>query len=427
MKNVVLTPFCLESVIVFHKMKKKGVNVISFFDKNPYLHGKCYKSADGTCRIENMWKVHDCNVIICNTRYENDIKLGLLECGFSESDITLIKKRGIYSDNIDVIEKVNLESLWELWGVADGQKFIEAKKIIKLVPLVGIDNLSKYSGHYRDEIYYDNKGTHIIFNRLEIDLTAKCTLKCKKCCNMMAYFSDPKDLDVQTVKKDYSRMLENIEWTDDVLLIGGEPFLYKNLGEVIDYIYNDANTKSKVGLIRIVTNGTIIPNSDVLDVMEKCNVYVLISNYGEKSRNIDKLINKLVQRNIHYTIQNTIFWSDVEQYVEAEHASSEEDLMKKRKDGCSTLCRTVDDGKFYLCAHLKSLKLLDALPADSVNCYVDIYDNDAKEKIAGYLDKNTPLPKACTWCNGCSIEMWESLHIPAAEQTKEILKYKKFN
>ena len=77
---------------------------------------------------------------------------------------------------------------------------------------------------------------------------------------MMQYFSHPNDIDVDVVINDYNRMLELIDWTDDVMLIGGETLLYRNLGKLVEEIYKNPNTSKKVGIVRVLTNGTILPN-----------------------------------------------------------------------------------------------------------------------------------------------------------------------
>jgi len=56
MEDIILTPFCFESIIMYHKLRLQGYNVISFFDRNIYLQGKIYKSIDGDCRVEYPWR-----------------------------------------------------------------------------------------------------------------------------------------------------------------------------------------------------------------------------------------------------------------------------------------------------------------------------------------------------------------------------------
>ena len=48
--------------------------------------------------------------------------------------------------------------------------------------------------------------------------------------------------------------------------------------------------------------------------------------------------------------------------------------------------------------------------------YVDLYEDDARTKIMRMLDMNTPLPRACSFCSGCSKVDWDNASIKVAEQ-----------
>ena len=71
--------------------------------------------------------------------------------------------------------------------------------------------------------------------------------------------------------------------------------------------------------------------------------------------------------------------------------------------------------------------LLEAIPQDvRRECYIDVYDKNAKNQIVEYLSRDKRMPKACSWCNGCSWENWNNSKIPVAEQTREVLEYKRY-
>lgn len=426
MEDIILTPFCFESIIMYHKLRLQGYNVISFFDRNIYLQGKIYKSIDGDCRVEYPWRCFSSKVIICKNEYKDEIMEQMLSFGYSNSNICFVNDFNFEMSNINIWRRVNVDSLYDIWGYSDGQKIINLKKHIRLANIIKENRQEQFWGQRREEYYIDNDGIHFIFYRLEIDLTSRCTLKCKKCCNMMQYYQNPKDINVETKKNDYSRMMEIIDWTDDIMLIGGEPFLYGQLREIVEYIFHEKNTSEKVGVIRIVTNGTIIPSEDIFETFSKCNVHVLISNYGHRSRNINKLIDELVKHNINYAVQDTTQWCDVEQYVDGIEEANDINFIKNKIDDCITLCRTIDSGKFYMCAHLKSLNDLQALPSEIPKCYIDIYESNVKESLLKYLKRDVHYFKACAWCNGCSKDMWDGMKISVAEQTSKPLEYVKY-
>ena len=134
----------------------------------------------------------------------------------------------------------------------------------------------------RKEVFDDK----IFLKQYEIIVTNKCSLKCKKCAAGMQYFEHPQNIEYSQVIKDYNRMIKLIDWTDRIVIIGGEPFLYNDLDKVIDGIFNNPQTKKKVGAIKIITNGTVIPNNKVLQAIKKNKIIIWISNY--KIRRINK-------------------------------------------------------------------------------------------------------------------------------------------
>lgn len=59
---------------------------------------------------------------------------------------------------------------------------------------------------------------------------------------------------------------------------GGEPLLHPDLGKLVEYLctYGD-----RIGLLEFITNGTMIPKTDVIYAMQKFGkVKVIIDNYG---------------------------------------------------------------------------------------------------------------------------------------------------
>lgn len=431
MQKIILVPFSLKSVLLYEKINMVATAPIFFFDQNLKLNKRKYKNTF----IVKPFHVEGAKIIISSKYYEVDIKKRYYEMGYKEEDFISEEDLGIdLCDDFKAASQVDVDLFSQLHVDFQGQKKMELKKLRKMYDISASDYLETSEifgideyGHGRKEVIIDKQGTaHIFLKRLELDVTSRCTLKCKYCSNMMQYYQNPCDIDEEIILDDYSRMLDLVDWIDEVLIIGGEPFIYKKLDSLIKKIKTKKQTHNKVGTIQIVTNGTIVPDDSVLKTLSEYEVFVFISNYGNKSRNLVKLVNKLCEYNIDYDVMDLLYWADVEQYVDAREIMSDEKRLNWRKEMCSTLHRVIDQGRFYLCCHLKSLDQLDAISAEAKDCYVNIYDSDAKERLVMYLSENEPLPKACSWCNGNSFEQWKKAKIKAAEQTKEILKYTKY-
>lgn len=271
--------------------------------------------------------------------------------------------------------------------------------------------------------FCDNTGNlRIILDYVELYVTDKCTLRCKYCQAGKQYYrnSEKHEVDVNNIINDYNRMLEVIDWVNKVVIIGGEPFTYSKLDKLLDAIYANPLFKSKVGQVYIVTNGTIIPNDKTLNKISACeNIIINISNYCNLSSNINGLVEAFNQYKICYHIQDfkgTIKgWNKAAQLLPENDKLSKRELIDMRHNGCFNSCNIIKNGKFFLCDLLLTINDLRLVP-DLDGISINIYDADVKEQLARYLDYHEPLPVACSWCSGCSDEIWNDKCIPAAEQ-----------
>ena len=140
-------------------------------------------------------------------------------------------------------------------------------------------------------------------------LTTRCTLKCRG-CYLMIPDQKPWDADINTVIASLPRIFEIFDRFEQICLMGGEPFLYPNLPEILEAL---RPYQKQFGFVRIVTNATIIPSQKVLDAIRNVDYHadVRISNYGVHSWKYQELVDTLKANQIHTTIVN---YTDEEQY-----------------------------------------------------------------------------------------------------------------
>lgn len=410
MKRIYLSPFNLDSIIVYHQLKKQGIKVYGFFDSNSYIWNRAY---DGIGIYPRCF-LFDAKILIVSEREHivNEIYRECISLGYGNEDINIKKN---IEKNMQ-IEDVKIEELLLLFPKGNSflqfqiEEILRFQKIKSLGIEEGIKNLNAQEIGER-ETY----GDKVLLKQMEIIVTNRCTLKCKKCSAGIQHFDLPKDLNIDSIIRDFTRIVELVDWIDRVVIMGGEPFLYKNLGKLMDAIYKNPNTIKKIGSIKIITNGTLIPNNEILKKLNKYGAIVWISNYREHSMQICNLIDTFRKEEINYTVLPMKEWSNVIQLKKDRMVQTKECLQERRKNDCITRCRTLANGKFYLCSLLKTMDYIGVQPFDQLN-YVDIYEENAKEKIINMLDLNAPLPNACSFCSGCSEEEWKKGGIRPAEQ-----------
>ena len=266
--------------------------------------------------------------------------------------------------------------------------------------------------------YYDK----VFVSLAQICVTERCTLKCRKCAHG-CYAVDnrnAKDLTLEQIHKSADSFFGKVDFIREFVLIGGEPLLYKNLSEAIKYI--GKYYRKQIGIFSITTNGTIVPDEEILKVCKRYHVLFRISNYSRTiprlNEKYDRLTTKLKEEDIKYVLGSPESeWTDYGFDHFNRHASEEE--LIKVFDACQTSCREIRENKYYYCVMARSVSEnvgfnkgqeeyldLDALQGEGYKKEFLEFNLGYSEK--GYLDM----------CNFCYGEERVNYPIPAAEQMR---------
>ena len=216
--------------------------------------------------------------------------------------------------------------------------------------------------------------------KTDISVTPKCSLNCEKCTLFMPYWTDKREKSIDDIKRDIDSYFNVVDYVMDMNIVGGEPFLYRKLGIVLDYIgerYGD-----KVGYLGIITNGTIIPSDDILETMRKYEVGVSISDYTAEvdyKKKLKLLCEKLQNYGITFVRNADIDWFDFGFPNNTYHYNNEE--AKKHMRACNTVCHTLDDGKIFYCGTAWAAYRAGLFPLHD-NDYVSLRAVDPKDIYA---------------------------------------------
>jgi len=135
---------------------------------------------------------------------------------------------------------------------------------------------------------------------LALSVGQACNYRCRDCLNFAPFaLKENKRYLLEDIKKDIKSAMSFFKKIDIFHIQGGEPFLYKELGELIYYVgqfYGHIVRK-----MVIATNGSIIPNDALLKVIKDNDAEIRISDYKNEHNN-SVLINKLIENNIQYRV-----------------------------------------------------------------------------------------------------------------------------
>lgn len=227
----------------------------------------------------------------------------------------------------------------------------------------------------------------LVIPRFSLVLGTRCTLKCKDCANLMQYYDNPSDLEIENILKDLEQLFSMVDACICISVVGGEPLIYPDLDRVLRWLASN----KKVMKIEITTNGTVIPDEKMLNIMADSKVKTIISDYG-KINSMSKLVTALDQYGAASECYPDEKWIDLGG-VEARNRT--EDELKKIYMACRNgkMCKTLFKGRLFDCP--RAAHLMDLGYADQIE-FLDIY-HCRKQDVMAFYTKN--ISHACDYCD----------------------------
>ena len=235
---------------------------------------------------------------------------------------------------------------------------------------------------------------------VELVVTPKCNLSCVGCANLMpCYEKTAGHIELDTLKRSIDALISVSKRIEVMKFIGGEPFLYPNLGEIVSY----AAAKKQIKKIIITTNGSVKPKQEQLAINEK--ITVDISDY--KIINEKPFIELLNKNGIKYEMVKFSAWTD---YGGTEGRKYSEEILKRSFRECASAeCKTILNGTLYICpraAHGYALKKIPIKEEEKV----DLLKTPSIKAIKNLY--SLPYIKACNHCT----PVWERAEIECGVQ-----------
>ncbi len=229
----------------------------------------------------------------------------------------------------------------------------------------------------------------LILPRIPVILTTRCTLCCKECSNLIPYYNNPRDYAVVDIIKWIENLVNVVDEWIVLELVGGEPFLFIGLETVIENILRH----DKIQRIELTTNGSIIPNEKILKLFQNERVFIKISEYPGLVQS-DKLVNVLQNMQIKHRLIRDMRWSRTGELVKRNRDKA---TLKSQYLNCgpAKICRTILNGKLYVCSKAASLAEL-GFAKDIEN--VDLMNtNGLKGRVKHFMEIEES--KACDYCD----------------------------
>lgn len=185
-----------------------------------------------------------------------------------------------------------------------------------------------------------------VLSKIDTVITSRCTLKCKHCNMFIGHAPKQFDIELNRLRNNFDIFFESVDYVYEYTLLGGEPFIHKNIAEIVSYLGDRYG--EKIGRINIITNGTVVPEDELLALLEKFHVTVHISDYTcsvDYKKKLERLQKSLLIHNIEYYVIPNNTWKD----VVYPRNGYQTDNPRKHMLLCGHSTHSVADGRLYWC------------------------------------------------------------------------------
>jgi organic radical activating enzyme len=253
----------------------------------------------------------------------------------------------------------------------------------------------------------------LFLRSIDLVITEKCSLKCKDCSNLMQYYEAPVDITYDEVTQDFDDLTNAVDHIYEVRLIGGEPFMNKDIYKIIEYIVDSP----KITKLVIYSNAMIPIKPSQAHIINHPKIVFSLTDYGELAKNTKRVTQSLDDLGIAYRLHEPENWTD--SGVIHDFQRSVEQQKQLFSECCGKNLLTVSDGKLYRCPFAANADRLKAIPYNSANA---VSVKASANEIRRYIAEIDYIP-ACNHCKGRS---FGSPEIIPAIQAPNAIKYKKF-
>ncbi len=256
-------------------------------------------------------------------------------------------------------------------------------------------------------IYHVYKYEKVYFSSISFLPSTACNLKCRHCLNFNPFAKHFYVREWEDLIRDVDLFFSCVDHIMLFHVSGGEPMLYSRIADLIEYI--DTRYGNRIGTLRTVTNGTVIPSDSIVEKLSRCSVEITVDDYRDAvpqyRQNFDRLLTKLQEHGIKHYVQRVSSWVDLAPERTDYSNFTEEELIRHR-DACSQSWQELRDGRLFSCNYAAYAEVAGINGEDANDSYdLRSYTSDkAKELVEfrlGFTDKG--YSSFCKKCRGFTI------------------------
>jgi hypothetical protein len=258
--------------------------------------------------------------------------------------------------------------------------------------------------------------THpFIIPRVGLLVTSKCNLTCVGCNHLRDHYVEADNVDAAAdmVLSDLALFLDGIDFLKTLVLVGGEAFSHRKIEHIISGILGH----EKIGVLQIISNGTVLPTDSVIRRLANTRTFVEVSGYGGKVgehlvRQRQRFFEKMDAFGVSYRYAETYKWTDFGGFERRGYSENELSEVYKL---CCFVSNDILNGELHKCSRSAYGKTIGKIP-DYPEDYVTLRGpapETLRERLKMFFADEKP--RVCDHCNGTGPAMIEAgvqKHVP---------------
>lgn len=223
--------------------------------------------------------------------------------------------------------------------------------------------------------------------------TLFCNLRCKECSNGIQYRKEKRRISVESQVHHLRKLTDKLP-INQCNFQGGEVFTDVNFSNFVkEHSYNP-----RICIFTVATNGTILPNDEVFEVIKNTGSMIRISDYGAISKQKQAIIDKCSEFDIPcFIFPMAKTWKKFGEYTKRER--TEEQLKHICHECCfGTHDLMFVDDKIFCCLRTLFADAVgdnnDAMTANTLNLNSDF----TTEELTNFVN-GKELWRMCDYCD----------------------------
>jgi hypothetical protein len=196
-------------------------------------------------------------------------------------------------------------------------------------------------------------------------------------------------MDVDLTVKSLNKVLEHIDFVNEINPVGGEIFIYKKIDSLLINL-TESIYFNKVGRITIITNCTMLPKESTLRILQKHSdkFIILLSDYKMRSRKRFELVQLLNKYEIAYRSVVYDTWYKTSQPMTIPDNDINNTQIKCSKCECRIVkTLRIVENKVFTCPFVPFAMECKTIPYDRRN-YLDVSTDEITKYTLEEFEKN---------------------------------------